>query len=89
MYVVKCEECGEWEFECDGHDEEMFVNGTYELIKSSRIIIGVTSAEYKKGHKVSVNQYDKERRKLLVDFGGRDIDWISIFKFEKMFNLVK
>jgi hypothetical protein len=60
--------------------------GTYKLNEDSRFRCGVSSFGLSAGANVEVKQFDKEYRKVLIDFGGRDIDWFSdsiLSKFTK------
>ena len=60
--------------------------GSYKLTKDARFIVGVTSFGMSEGATVEVKQLDKDYGKVLVDFGGGYIDWMSDFKFNNLFN---
>lgn len=49
--------------------------GKYRLSKEIRVRVGVTSFSTPKGKELTVKQHDKERSKVLIDFGGGYIDW--------------
>ena len=57
----------------------------YKLKEDSRFICGVTSFGLAAGAIVDVRQTDASTRKVLIDFGGRMIDWLPesiLSKFE-------
>ncbi len=51
--------------------------GTYVLNEGCAFRCGVSSISLCKGAVVIVRQVDVEGRKILIDFGGRDVDWID------------
>ena len=61
--------------------------GKYKLKECSRFRVGVTSFGMASGATVNVTQVDKEYNKVLVDFGGKNVDWFLesvLGKFEKV-----
>lgn len=61
--------------------------GDYKLVEDSRFRVGVTSFGMSSGVLVKVTQVDMEYNKVLVDFGGRNVDWFHesiLDKFEKV-----
>lgn len=57
----------------------------YKLKEDSRFVCGITSFELSAGAVVQVTQTDPVTRKVLIDFGGRLVDWFHesvLSKFE-------
>ena len=51
------------------------ITGAYVLLKDRRFTCGITSFAMCVGTTVYVKQVDKEYKKVLIDFGGRLMDW--------------
>lgn len=51
--------------------------GKYRLTSGRTFRCGVSNIQMAEGSVVEIKQVDKEYRKVLVDFGDRDIDWQS------------
>ena len=49
--------------------------GTYQSTAIKGFRCGISSFILKAGSTVEVRQHDRQHRKILIDFGGRDIDW--------------
>jgi len=55
----------------------------YRINTDIGIRVGVTSFTAKAGRWITVQQWDKDNRKALVDFGGGLIDWFSNIWLER------
>jgi hypothetical protein len=51
--------------------------GKYRLKSDGVFRCGITTFGLSAGSIVEVTQLDKEGRKVLIDFGGRMVDWYS------------
>lgn len=51
--------------------------GVYKLKEDRLFRCGVSVFEVKEGAIIEIKQVDRDGRKVLIDFGGRDIDWFS------------
>lgn len=61
--------------------------GTYKLKRERGFRCGVSCFTLPEGATVNVDQVDKSRGKVLIHFGGRDVDWFSdliLNDFEKV-----
>jgi hypothetical protein len=50
----------------------------YQLKQASRFVCGSTSFGLSAGTIVEVKQHDQANNKVLIDFGGRLIDWFHV-----------
>lgn len=51
-----------------------------------RVVCGVTAFTKPKGTEITVTQKDKERSKVLIDFGGRSTDWFHVSFLDRNFD---
>lgn len=60
--------------------------GDYKLKDDKTFRCGVSIFTMRNGSVIKVLQVDKEYRKVLICFGGRDVDWFSdsIMKYLEM-----
>ncbi|QDP66507.1 MAG: hypothetical protein Tp1111DCM1126091_13 [Prokaryotic dsDNA virus sp.] len=61
------------------------LNGYYTAKERIRVRCGVSTFQLPEGAKVFAEQFDWDNKKVLVRFGGRDIDWMSMRTFEECF----
>lgn len=59
--------------------------GDYKSKYTTWVRCGVSAFRLPQGSQVSVLQVDNEYRKVLVRFGERDIDWMSMRTFQESF----
>ena len=59
--------------------------GAYKSKGNIRVRCGWSSLGLVTGAKVEATQYDEIGKKVLVQYGGRDTDWMSLSKFKQLF----
>lgn len=58
----------------------------YRATKDARYRTAMSSFEISAGHVVTIRQVDRDTQKVLVDFGGGDMDWFSNHIIQRSFD---
>lgn len=64
-----------------------FACGAYTAKGNIRVRCGWSSLGLVKGAKVEATQFDAEGKKVLVQYGGGSVDWMSLSRFKELFEV--